>query len=164
MLHLTLSEACDILLRTGIVYLLVVLGMRLMGKREIAQLSVFDFVFVLLIASAVQDAMVGDNNTLTGGLLSAAVLFGLNWLVRSLMLRSRRMNRLFAGDPVVLVYQGKMHNDNMRKVRITKEELLAVIREHGLPNENEVDLCMLEVNGEISVLSHDYSKRSARAR
>ena len=150
----------EILLRVTIIYLVLLLGLRILGKREIAQLSVIDFVLVLLIANAVQNAMVGDDTSLTGGVVAAVALFLINFLFRWLVIRNKRFTRLLEGEPVTLVYNGKMLHRNMRKVQITESELMAVIREHGVTSVSEVDLAILEMNGAISVLSHDYTNRS----
>lgn len=160
MFDLHLSQIPEILIRVAIVYLVVLLGLRILGKREIAQLSVIDFVLVLLIANAVQNAMVGDDTSLLGGVVAASALFLVNFLIRLLILRKKRFNRLLEGEPVTLIYNGKMLHQNMRKVQITENELMAVIREHGVTDPAEVNLAILEVNGAISVLSHNYTSRS----
>src|SRR5437870_6349873 len=93
--------------RTALVYVGLVVGLRLMGKREIGQMTIFDLVVILLIANAVQNAMVGQDTSLQGGILAAAVLLVVNRLVAFLGLRSGRFGRLIEGTPTVLVQDGK---------------------------------------------------------
>lgn len=155
------EEAIEILIRVFIVYLVVVLGMRLVGKREIAQLSVVDFVMMLLISNAVQNAMLGDNTSLSGGIIAALALFLINFVLRTLEYRNKRLKGLLEGEPVTLVYQGRLLEGNLKKARITEAELMSAIREHGVNEIGQVDLGVLEINGSISILSNDFSKRSS---
>lgn len=159
---ITWTEIGEILLRVLIVYLIVLAGMRLLGKREIAQLSVIDFVLVLLIANAVQNAMVGEDTSVIGGIVAAAALFGINFVMRWVILRNKRINRLLEGEPVMLIYKGKIQTKNLRRVQITDDELMAVVREHGVAGPEDVDLAMLEVNGSISILSNNFSNQTRK--
>ncbi|MFM2207173.1 MAG: hypothetical protein RL213_1148 [Bacteroidota bacterium] len=154
----------EVVLRTVTVYLFVILALRIFGKKELSQLSVIDLVFILLISNSVQNAMVGPDATLTGGLVAAGSLFLLNFLLKNLLYRSPRISRLLQGEPVLLVHRGKILKANLEREKISFEELQTVIREHGVPGIDDVDLAVLEPDGNISILSQDYSRRSSKKR
>jgi uncharacterized membrane protein YcaP (DUF421 family) len=144
------------------VYLFIVLGIRLFGKKELAQLSVVDLVFILLISNAVQNAMVGNNTSLPGGLMAAGALFGVNYVFKFILYRFPSLGAWVQGEAVLLIYQGKIHHSNLEKNQITPAELMEAVREHGVSSVKEVDLAMLEVDGNISVLSHDFTHKTLR--
>jgi uncharacterized membrane protein YcaP (DUF421 family) len=110
----------------------------------------------------VQNAMVGDNTSLQGGLIAAFTLFGINALLHVLIFKSKSAEKFLEGSPVILIYQGKVLNVHLDKVQITIEELEATVREHGVKNSSEVDLAILEVDGNISVLSDNYTHQTIR--
>jgi len=153
----------NIILSSSAVYLFIIIAIRLFGKKELSQLSVMDLVFMLLISNAVQNAMVGPDSTLQGGLIAALTLFILNYLFKYLIFRFDWFTGLIEGEPVILVSHGHIHEKNLRNEHITINELLEVIREHGLGDVKEVNLAMLEVDGNISILSNDFKNRSVRA-
>jgi uncharacterized membrane protein YcaP (DUF421 family) len=146
------------------VYLFIILAIRLFGKKELSQLSVFDLVFILLISNAVQNAMVLGDETLYGGLAAALSLFTLNFIFKRLQLRFPKFGKLVQGDAIMLVYHGKIIPSHLRMAGISAEEVMQAVREHGVASIAEVDLAVLEVDGNISVLSNDYKKRSHRRR
>jgi uncharacterized membrane protein YcaP (DUF421 family) len=147
------------------VYFFIILAIRIFGKKELAQLSVFDLVFILLISNAVQNAMVnGDLSSLLEGLLAAGTLFLINFILKQLQYRFPKFSKVLQGEAIMLVYQGKILDSHMRIARITVDELMEAIREHGVLSVEEVDLAVLEVDGGISVISHNYSKKSSRRR
>jgi len=154
----------NVVLRSLVVYLALILGLRLFGKRELSQLSVIDLVFILLISNAVQNAMVGPDASLTGGLLAAATLFAVNFVLKRLMYRHRRIDRLVEGEPVMLVYHGHIKQDNLDKVQMSRDELEEAVREHGLASVSQVDLAVLEMDGNISVLSNEFQNKTRRRR
>ncbi len=151
----------QIILSSVAVYLFLILAVRLFGKKELAQLSVFDLVFILLISNAVQNAMVLGDNSLAGGLIAALSLFVINYLIKRLQFRFPGFSRVLQGEPIMLVYHGEILESHLKLARITRDEVLEAIREHGVPSEKEVDLAILEVDGNISVLSKEFSKRSS---
>ncbi len=153
-----------VVIRSVIVYLFIILAIRIFGKREISQLSVIDLVFILLISNSVQNAMVGPSTSLQAGLIAAATLFFVNRILGYLMYRSKRVSGLLSGSPIMLIYHGKVLQHHLSKTEISREELEAVVREHGVQNTSEVDLAVLEADGNISVLSHDFTKKSTRKR
>lgn len=153
-----------IVLSTVIIYLFIIIAIRLFGKKELAQLSVIDLVFILLISNAVQNAMVLGDNSLIGGMIAAGTLFVVNYILKYLQYRFPQFSKALQGDAIMLVYKGKVIESHMRLAKITSNELLEAIREHGVQDVSEVDLAILEVDGNISVLSHDYKKQSTKRR
>jgi len=145
----------DIILRTSVVYLFLIGGILLFGKKELAQLSIIDLVFILLISNSVQSSMLGPSDSLWSGLVSAGMLFILNFFLKKVSFRNPQVNRWVEGNPVVLVYQGKIIWSNLEKETITISELEAAAREHGAEKIDEVKLAMLESDGNISVVSYD---------
>lgn len=146
------------------VYLFIVVAIRLFGKKELAQLSVVDMVFILLISNAVQNAMVGPDATLLGGLVAASTLFIVNYAIKYLQYRFPKLGRVIEGDAIMLIYKGKVIDSHLKKAKITTEELMEAVREHGVASTEEVDLAILEIDGNISVLSHEYKQKSMKRR
>ncbi len=148
-----------------VVYLFIITAIRVFGKREISQLSVIDLVFILLISNAVQNAMVGGNMTmLIGGLIAAATLFIANYFLGELFFKSKSFSKFVQGDPVILINKGEVIKPNLDKAKISEEELNAAVREHGVEDIKEVDLAMLERDGNISVMSDEYKHRTTKKR
>jgi len=152
MFNLSFSTALDILLRTVAVYLVILVCLRLAGKREIGQMTVFDLVVLLLIANAVQNAMVGPDTSLVGGLLAAIALLLMNALISFLRLRSPKLRRLVEGTPTILVLHGEVIQQHLRREGIDEETLAASLREHGVENISDVEMAVLEIDGSISVV------------
>lgn len=145
----------EIALRTAIIYGVVLLGLRLTGKREVGQMTPFDLVLLLLIANAVQNAMTGPDTSLTGGLVAAATLLAMNTLVTRVGWRSRKFRHLVGGTPTLLIHQGKVLQEHLTKERISAEDLQQALREHGVTRVEDVSLAVLEIDGSISVLKND---------
>ena len=154
----------EIVIRSVVVYLFIVIAIRIAGKKELAQLSVIDLVFILLISNAVQNAMVGPDSSLLGGIIAAASLFAVNFILKFITYKFKKVNTLLEGEPVILVHNGKLILNNLEKEKIPLEELEASIREHGVENVEKVDLAVLEVDGNISIISDNYARRSVRRR
>jgi Predicted membrane protein len=153
-----------IIFSTTVIYLFIVVAIRLFGKKELAQLSVVDMVFILLISNAVQNAMVGPDSTLSGGLVAASTLFLLNYVFKYLQYRFPKFDRMVEGDAMMLIYKGKIIESHLKKAKITHDELMEAVREHGVATEKDVDLAILEVDGNISVLSNSYQKKTIKRR
>jgi uncharacterized membrane protein YcaP (DUF421 family) len=150
---LTLSiPAWDVALRTMAVYLALLVGLRLAGKREIGQMTVFDLVVLLLLANAVQNAMVGPDTSLVGGILAAVVLLVINTTIAQLRMRWPRLRRLVEGTPTLLVLRGEAITDHLRREGIDQETLEAALREHGVKDLDDVEMAVLEIDGSISVV------------
>lgn len=153
-----------VVLRSVAVYVFLIAAIRLFGKKELAQLSVVDLVFILLISNAVQNAMVGPDVSLLGGLAAASSLFVVNFILKKALQRFDGLGRIIQGEPLVLVYKGKVNEQNLRKSELSLAELEAAVREHGVQRIEVVDLAMLEVDGNISILSDDFRRQSSRKR
>ena len=151
-----------IILRSLAVYLFIISAIRIFGKREISQLSVIDLVFILLISNSVQNAMVGGNVTLFGGMIAAGTLFTANYFLGEIFFRSKRISNFIQGEPLMLIYEGKPIIEHLKKAKISDYELEASIREHGVGKVSEVDLAVLERDGNISVLSHNYKNKTKK--
>ena len=143
-MHLPLVEK---LLRPVIVYLVLVLLLRLFGKRELAQLNPFDLVVLLSLSNTVQNAIIGDDNSVTGGVIGAFSLLAINWLVVHLLFRAPRLTRLLEGRPTVLVHKGQIDMKAMRRESLSREELISVIHKQGFEHLPQVHRCELEPNG-----------------
>jgi uncharacterized membrane protein YcaP (DUF421 family) len=152
---LTGVPALQILIRCVVIYLFVLAGLRLTGKREIGQMTPFDLVLILLIANAVQNAMVGPDTSLAGGLVAAAALFVLNFLFGKFVQRSRPLASLVKGHATLLVNRGVLLDSHLQKEGISREDLMAALREHGVACLDDVRLAVLEVDGTISVLKNE---------
>jgi uncharacterized membrane protein YcaP (DUF421 family) len=154
----------EIIGRSVIVYLFIVVAIRIAGKKELAQLSVIDLVFILLISNAVQNAMVGPDNSLVGGLIAAASLFLVNIILKFITYKFKKVDEIFEGDPVILVHKGKIMQRNLDKEKIPLDELEASVREHGVEKIEDVDLAILEVDGNISIISENSARKTVRRR
>ena len=150
----------EVVLRSVAVYLFILIAIRLFGKKELAQLSVIDLVFILLISNAVQNAMVGSDTSLQGGLVAALALFATNFLFKKLLFRSKKISELIQGKSVLLVYNGDLFWDNLQSAEITLEEIEAAAREHGVEKISQVKLAILEVDGNISIISSELANQT----
>lgn len=143
----------DIILRSAAVYFFMVIALRIFGKKELSQLNSADVILILLISNSVQNAMVGSNSSLLGGLLAALSLFSINFLLKKVMYKSKKIADLIQEKPEVLIHNGIIDYKILAKLEITSAELDEVIREHGIENTKEVKLAMMEIDGNISVIS-----------
>lgn len=151
-----------IVVQTVVIYILLIGLLRVFGKKELAQLSIIDLVFILLISNSVQNAMVGSSSDFMGGLLSAGALFVANFTFKKLLYRHQKLKKLIEGEPLTLVYKGQIQQKNLQKSQISVSELEAAVREHGVETVAQVDLAVLEIDGNISVLSDDFKRKSSR--
>jgi uncharacterized membrane protein YcaP (DUF421 family) len=166
MFHLG-TPVWQIVVRSFVVYLAVFVGFRLTGKRELGQMTIFDLVLILLIANAVQNAMVGADVSLQGGLVAAAVLLVVNRLVAEARLRSPLVSRLFEGQPTVLVERGRLLSAHIHRQGLSEEDLWMALREHGIDRLADVQLAVLETDGSISIVPNSaqtYRSHRPRAR
>ena len=156
-----------IVVRTTVVYAAILVGFRLLGKRELGQFTAFDLVLVLLIANAVQNAMVGPDFSLSGGLVAAAVLLVIDRGLTIARIRNPSVGRFFDSSPTIVVHDGKPLTGAMRRQGLSVDDLEMAIREHGLTKLSEVQLAVLEADGSISIVpvsSKTYHSRRRRAR
>jgi len=140
----------QVVLRTAIVYVLVLAGLRLAGKREMGELASFDFVMILLLANAVQNAMTGPNTSLTGGVVAAATLLVLNFSVSALVHRYPRLRRIILGQRTTLIEQGIPQLDTLEREHIDEDEIMTAAREHDILKISDIRTAWLEVDGNIT--------------
>ena len=150
----------QIVLRAVAVYFFMIIAIRIFGKKELAQLSVIDLVFILLISNSVQNAMVGPDTSLSGGVVAALSLFAANFTLKKLLYSNKKLNTLLQGEALLLIYKGQIQQEHCKKAEISLEELEAAVREHGVKDIQHVDVATLEVDGNISIISDDYQNKS----
>jgi uncharacterized membrane protein YcaP (DUF421 family) len=150
--HPDLLGALAIAAKTALIYLFLIVGLRLLGKRELGQMSVYDLVLIVVISNSVQNAMVGSDNSLGGGLVAALVLLLINRLLTWLMVKNSHLAAWIEGDPVLIVRDGQILEQPMRKAGLTRDNVLAAMREHGIGNLEEVQMAVLEPDGIISIV------------
>ena len=146
------TPAWAIVMRSVLVFLAVFVGLRLAGKREVGQMTVFDLVVILLIANAVQNAMVGADFSVQGGIVAAATLLLLDRTMALTRLHGGRWGRLIEGTPSVLVEDGQLIEPHLRREKLERQELEMVMREHGIDSLENVKLAVLETDGAISIV------------
>src|SRR5664279_954247 len=147
MLPASLHSLGEIALRTGAIYCLVLLGIRISGKREVGQMTPFDLTLLLLLSNSVQNAMTGPDTSLLGGAVAACTLLVLNYGVAAVSGSNRRLRRLIEGQPTLLIHDGKIIEPHMARERVSMDELHRALREHGINNCDQVALAVLEVDG-----------------
>ena len=135
------------ILRPVIVYIFLVVILRVFGKRELAQLNPFDLVVLLSLSNTVQNAIIGNDNSLTGGLIGAFTLLAVNYLVVRFLFRHRRLDQLFEGKPTLLVDGGKIMKKALSKELLTRAELMTMLHRQGFGSILEVERCVLEPGG-----------------
>jgi len=144
----------EFIARAVVVYIFLLVILRITGKRQVGQLAPFDLVLLLVLSNALQNSMNGGDNTVTGGIISAVTLIGLNWLLGYATFRSKKMGRFVEGRPQVIVHNGQVYRDIMQRERLTQDELDAAIRLAGCASIHDVHFAILENNGQISVRAH----------
>ena len=160
----TWTTVLQIALRTGVVYLLVLVGVRLTGKREVGQMTPFDLTLLLLLSNSVQNAMTGPDTSLMGGAVAAIVLLTLNFLVAELSGVNRGFRRMVQGSPSLIIHDGELIQDHMKRERLTVDEVMRSLREHGIGSISEVAVGVLEVDGSLSLVKKDELPDTVRAR
>ena len=161
-LHMPVLEK---LLRPVIVYLFLIFFLRLFGKRELAQLNPFDLVVLLSLSNTVQNAMIGDDNTVTGGIIGAFSLLAINYVLTLVLYRLPKVDKVVEGDATVLIRRGVLDRKAMKKEALTELELKSVLHKQGLNEFAEVEKCVLEPNGTFYVEAMEpNSDDAARAR
>ena len=150
------------LLRTLIVYAFLLVGLRLAGKRELGQLNPFDFVVLLLLSNTVQNAIIGEDNSLLGGIVGATTLLVVNWFVVRFLYSHPAVARLVEGDPELLIRDGKIRANRLKHELITAEELEAAARKQGIEGLNKVETCRLEVGGALTFVEKEPSDEDRR--
>ncbi len=150
------------LVRTLAVYVFLLVGLRLAGKREMGQLNPFDFVVLLLLSNTVQNAIIGNDNSLVGGIIGATALLVINWFVVRYLYRHPTMARLLEGDPDLLIRNGQLRPKHLERELITPEELEAAARRQGIEGLHNVETCRLEVGGALTFVAKEPTEDEKR--
>jgi uncharacterized membrane protein YcaP (DUF421 family) len=145
----------NIALRTGVIYLLVLAGVRLSGKREVGQMTPFDLTLLLLLSNSVQNAMTGPDTSLVGGAVAATVLLVLNYLIANLAGANRRFRKFIQGEPSMLIHDGQVIEAHMAREHVSMDALECAMREHGIASYHQVAIGVLEIDGSFSFLKYD---------
>ncbi len=155
-LHLGVDEK---ILRSLLVFIFLAVALRLGGKRELGQLNVLDLAVLLLASNALQNALIGNDNSVTGGVIGASTLFIANYLFVRLSFSNARARRILEGSPRILLRNGEADAEALHKEAITDTELVDIVLEHGFTDPHEVGLIVLETNGQIVCLSPEQARR-----
>ena len=139
-------------LRAVLVYAFLLVALRLFGRRELSQLTAFDLIVLLTLSNILQNAMIGNDDSIAGGVIGAAVLLSVNAVVAYLAFRRRKFERLVEGAPQILIHAGKVNRKAMRSTLLTDQDLFAAIHSQGLERLEDVRLAIAEPNGNISVI------------
>jgi uncharacterized membrane protein YcaP (DUF421 family) len=158
------SGLANVALRSAIVYVIFLVGLRLFGKREVGQFTFFDLALVLLLANALQPAMTGPDTTVGAGLVIVIVLFLINLLLSRLRLKSPLMRRLVEGHPTVIAQQGAWLQSALRHEGLDEDDAMMALREHGIDSVKDVQLAVMETDGSISVVPADGTLLRAKRR
>jgi uncharacterized membrane protein YcaP (DUF421 family) len=145
----------DKVIRAAAVYLFLLVALRLTGKRQLGQMSSFDLVVLLIISNIVQNAMIGPDNSITGGFIGAATILILNYGVARLVVADKRVERLIEGAPTVLIHNGKVIEPNLRHELLTRDELMAALRRQGILAVEDVRVALLEETGAITAVKRE---------
>ena len=145
------------IVRAAAVYFFLLIAMRLTGKRQLGQMSSFDVVVLLMISNIVQNAMIGNDNSVTGGFIGAATILSLNYGLARLSLSNKTIERIIEGSPTVLVHNGKVIEANMRRESVTRDELMAALRRAGILSIGQVRVALLEETGAITAVKREHS-------
>ena len=143
------------ILRSLFCYFFLLVMFRLLGKREVGQMTPFDLIVLLVLSNVLQNAMIGPDNSVTGGLIGATAILVTNWLVSRIAFRSPRLERAIEGVPTVLVHDGKIIETNLRRETISQADLLSNLRLQGIFDIREVRVAVLEPSGKLSVLKQE---------
>jgi len=142
----------ELVLRAAVVYVFMFVGIRLIGKKHVGELAPFDLIVLLIVSETVQNAMIGQDKSLFGGLISAATLLAIAQVMNWLSWHSKKMSRYLEGSPKVIVSHGQRLKSVMASERITLAELMEALRHHGMTNISDVRFAILENDGRISVI------------
>jgi uncharacterized membrane protein YcaP (DUF421 family) len=152
------------ILRPIFIYLFLVIGLRLAGKRELAQLNPFDLVVLLTLSNTVQNAIIGNDNSVTGGVIGAATLLVVNYLVVRFLFRHEKLDQLVEGQETILIENGKLREDRLAKELLTRQELEAAAHRQGFNSLSEVKRAVLEPGGTLSFFAKQPQPEEARHR
>ncbi|MGH2459423.1 MAG: DUF421 domain-containing protein [Chloroflexota bacterium] len=160
--HPDLLGMLAIAAKTALIYVFLVIGLRLLGKRELGQMTIYDLVLIVVLANSVQNAMVGNDNTLVGGLVAAIILLLINRAFTVLLTRFPGLEQRMVGEPILIAKDGHLLDERMKKEGLTEEVIMAALREHGFARLEDAKMCVLEVDGTISVVPKDATVHRTR--
>jgi uncharacterized membrane protein YcaP (DUF421 family) len=152
------------MVRPIVVYVFLIVGLRIAGKREMAQLNPFDLVVLLTLSNTVQNAIIGEDNSVTGGILGAATLLAVNYLVVRFLYTHEKLDRLIEGEPDILIEGGVIQADRLKSEMITRAELEAAAHKQGFSSLDEIDRAILDPGGTVSFFARRPSPEDARHR
>lgn len=157
MLHLFVPDVsvAEKVFRSAVIYLFLLAAFRFTGKRQVGQLTPFDLVVLLLISNVVQNAVIGNDNSVGGGMIGATTVLALNAVVVEVTYRSKRLRHWLESEPALLIHNGKILDANLRRERVTRDDLLGALRRSGVVEPGQVRYAVLEENGAISVVPRD---------
>jgi len=150
------------LVRILIIYVFLLIGLRLAGKREMGQFNPFDFVVLLVLSNTVQNSIIGDDNSLVGGIVSATALLAINWVVVRVLYAHPKVSSVVEGDPDFLIKNGQVRHESLKKALITPEELAAAAHRQGIDGLHKVATCRLEVDGELTFIPKEPTDEDRR--
>src|SRR5262245_4385402 len=154
MFRLTLP-VLEKIIRPWVIYVFLIVGLRLAGKRELAQINTFDLVVLLMLSNTVQNAIIGDDNSVTGGVIGAASLMVLNYLVVRFLFRRTKLDRFLEGSPVVLIKNGRVLRKHLDRELISIQELTAAAHKQGFRSLDDIEECVLETGGSLAFIAKD---------
>jgi uncharacterized membrane protein YcaP (DUF421 family) len=158
-LHLSLGEK---VIRAVVIYLFLVIALRIVGKRELSQLNTLDFVVLLAVANAVQNGLIGSDDSVTGAVVGAVVLFGTNSALAYVVFRNNRLRKLIEGTPTVLIRDGRILQDALDREELTRDDLLVEIQSAGADTFDEVQSASLLPNGKVVVVQKKANQSSTQ--
>jgi uncharacterized membrane protein YcaP (DUF421 family) len=139
-------------IRAVAVYVFLLVAIRIFGRRELGQLTAFDIIVLLTLSNILQNSMIGNDNSVTGGMIGAGVLLSANLILAFVVSRRPRVERIVEGEPRILIHDGQIRRDQMRKEQLTEQDLLSAVHREGIERIEDVHLAISEPNGMISVI------------
>lgn len=143
------------ILRSLIVYVFLLIMFRLLGKRQVGQMTPFDLIVLLILSNVLQNAMIGPDNSVVGGLIGATTVLAANWVLSRITFDNPRLERVIEGVPTLLIHDGKFVEENLRRETISRDDLLSNLRSQGCFTLAEVHAAVLEPSGKISLLKRE---------
>ena len=156
------APVAEKIVRPVLVYAVMVIALRVFGKRELAQLNPFDLVVLLSLSNTVQNAIIGNDNSLSGGVLGALALLSTNYVVVRFLFRHRRLDQVLEGEPTILIESGKIRQSDLARELMTESELITVLHRQGFESAADVEKCVLEPGGTFYI--HGKSPRAEERR
>lgn len=150
------------IIRAAAVYAFLLVALRLTGKRQLGQMSSFDLVVLLILSNTVQNAIIGNDNSVTGGIIGAITILVLNYAVAHLVVANKSAERLIEGAPTLLIHNGKCIEQNLRRELLTRDELMAALRRQGILSIEEVRVALLEETGAITAVKKERSATNSQ--